>query len=100
MDDLIKWLAQQHSGLQTYRAFHQKALQLAADDRDHSALFQLLAGLVFRFIDYYDEHPLPVDVADDASKRLIALMRKASEKGRSAEDRLAMLNEIAAADLS
>ena len=100
MDDLIKWLAQQHSGLQTYKAFHNRALQSAAEDREHAALYQLLAGLVARFIDYYDEHPLPVDVADDAAKRLIALMRKASEKGRSAEDKLAVLNEIAAADLS
>jgi hypothetical protein len=101
LDDLAKWLSHQHNGLQTFRAFQQKALQLVSEDRDHSALLFVLAALVGRFVEYYDEHPLPVDTADEAFKRLNGLMRSATNVvGRPAAEQLAALNEIARTDLA
>ncbi len=100
MDSLLTWLKPQHSGLRTYKAFQQKVLQLAATDRRHLALYHMLATLVGRFIETYEEQPLPVDVADEALKRLIALVEKAAKSlTGSAADQLEVLNLIAAADL-
>ncbi len=100
MDELLNWLKPQHNGLKTYRTFHQKALQLAASDRAHAASYQLLASMVGRFIDHYEERPLSADVADGALTRLIGLVEKAatSQKGSPA-DQLVVLNEIAACEL-
>ncbi len=101
MDELLTWLRPQHNGLKTFRTFQQKALQKAAAERSHAAFYQLLALLAARFIDHYEEHPLPADVADGALNRLIALVEKAatSLKGAPAEQ-LAILNEIAATELA
>ena len=100
MDELLTWLKPQHNGLTTYRTFHQKALQLANSDRAHAAAYQLLASLVTRFIEHYEEHPLPADVADGALNRLIGLVEQAakSQKGSPA-DQLSALNEIAVTEL-
>ncbi|MBI3435844.1 MAG: hypothetical protein HY056_12320 [Proteobacteria bacterium] len=100
MDDLIAWLTTQHNGLRTYAAFQQRILRLAAENPRHSALFSLLASLVGRFMETYDEQPLPSDVADDAFKRLIALVRQAAETMRLSEtDQLRFLNKLAVAEL-
>jgi hypothetical protein len=57
--------------------------------------------LVGRFIDAYDERPLTLDLADEAHKRLIVISDKAVRfDSMSAEDRLDLLNEIAALDLT
>jgi hypothetical protein len=100
LDELLAWLKPQPNGLRTHKAFQQKALQLAAQDRAHAALYQLLASLVGHFIEHYEEHPLPADVADGALSRLIGMVEKAatSLKGSPA-DQLKVLNEIAAAEL-
>ena len=100
LENLLTWLKPQHNGLRTYKAFQQKVLQLGATDRNHLALYNILATLVGRFIESYEEHPLPVDVADEAFNRLIGVVEKAtkSRKG-SPSDQLKALNEIAATDL-
>jgi hypothetical protein len=101
LDELLTWLKPQHNGLRTYKAFQQKVLQLATADRAHLAFYHILATLVGRFIESYEEHPLPVAVADEAFKRLIAVVEEAatSVKG-SAEDQLKALNDIAATELA
>ena len=100
MDELLTWLKPQHNGLRTYKAFQQKVLQLGTTDRNHLALYHILAMLAGRFIEAYEENPLPVDVADQAFGRLIAVVEKAakSRKG-SPSEQLTALNEIAATDL-
>ena len=100
MDELLTWLKPQPNGLRTYKAFQQKLLALAGEDRAHAALYQLLAAQAGHFIEHYEERPLPADVADSALHRLTALVEKASAslKG-SAADQLAVLNEIAATEL-
>jgi len=100
LDELLTWLKPQPNGLRTYKAFQQKVLTLAAADRAHAALYQLLAALVGHFIEHYEESPLSADVADTALSRLVALVEKAAKslKGSPA-DQLGVLNEIATAEL-
>jgi hypothetical protein len=101
LNDLLTWLKPQHSGLRTYKDFLQKVLQLAASDRDHRALYSMLATLVGHFIENYEEHPLPVDVAEEAHKRLTTLVEKAvASFNGSPADQLKVLNEIAATELA
>lgn len=100
MDELLNWVAQQHSGLRTYRGFQQKVLQLAAEDSSHAAMFYLLGSIVSRFIDSYEEDPLPVAVADQAFKRLSELVKKSAQAMNApAADQIKVLNEIARTDL-
>ncbi len=100
MDELLTWLKPQHNGLSTYKAFQQKVAQLAASDRAHAALYQLLASLTGRFIEHYEEQPLPADVADGALNRLIGLVDKAAKSLKaSPAEQLSILNEIAATEL-
>jgi len=100
LDELLNWLKPQPNGLRTYKAFQQKVLALAAADRAHTAFYQLLASTAGHFIEHYEEHPLPSDVADGALNRLVGLVEKAAKslKGSPA-DQLAVLNEIAASEL-
>ncbi len=100
LDELLTWLKPQPNGLRTYKAFQQKVLELAASERAHAAFYQLLATLVGRFIEHYEEYPLPADVADGALSRLIGLVEKSAKslKGPPA-DQLSVLNEIAATEL-
>lgn len=99
MEELGNWLSQQHNGLQTYKAFQQRVSLLLTQDRDHAALFYLLASIVGRFIDTYEEHPLPVDVADEAFKKLRDLVQRAAQtmKGPAA-GQIKLLNEIASGE--
>jgi hypothetical protein len=100
LDELQSWLTQQHSGLRTYKDFQQKAYALIAKDRDHAALYYLLASLVGRFVDAYDEEPLPVGVADKAFDQLLDLVKRGAQSLKaSPADQLKLLNDIAAAEL-
>jgi hypothetical protein len=98
MNDLHNWLLRQHHGLRTFQLLRQKLVSLAVDEPDHSALYTLLALLVARYIEAFDEEPVPVSVADRAYERLLQLLANLRPSG-SAEGRLADLNRLAAADL-
>jgi hypothetical protein len=101
LDELLAWLRPQNTGLRTYKDFQQKVLQLGATDRNHLALYHILAMLASRFIESYEENPLPVDVADEAFKRLIGAVEKAARARKgSPSEQLTALNEIAATDLA
>ena len=101
MEELVNWLKSQHKGLRAYKTFHQKVLYLGAQHRDDYALYYLLAMLVGRFVDAYEDSPLTLDVTDEAHKRLVTIAEKGSQFDRlSAEDRLALLNEIASMELA
>ncbi len=100
MDELKQWLSHQHAGLRTLRAFAEEASQLCARDRDHAALYFILASLVGRFVDAHEEQPLPVEVAEEAFRRLRELMTRAAQSlAAPAAEQLRALNEIASADL-
>lgn len=101
MDELALWLKSQHKGLRTYKEFQQKVLEAGSKHRDQYALYSLLAVLVGRFVEAYEESPLTLDIADEAHKRLVALADSAVRfNSMSSDERLALLNEIAASDLN
>ena len=98
MNDLHAWLSQQHHGLRTYQTFQQKLETLSRDEPEQRALCQLLSSLVGRYIEAFDEEPLPVAVADRAYQRLLDLV--ASLDFRAGPDRrLADFNRVVACDL-
>jgi hypothetical protein len=100
LKELQNWLSTQHNGLKTYNAFQSKVLKLAAEQPQNAALLHLLAMLAERFVSYYDESPLPVDVADRAFANLKQLVQKSAEWERTSDDgRIALLNEIARTEL-
>ncbi len=101
MDGLVSWLKQQHKGLQTYQTFQQKVLDAGSKHRDDYALYYLLATLVGRFVSIYEETPLTLSIADEAHRRLVALSEKAARyPSLSSDDKIKLLNDIAASDLS
>ncbi len=101
MEELAQWLKSQHKGLRTYKTFQQMVLDAGAKNRDQYALYCLLAMIVGRFIDSYEESPLTLDVTDEAHKRLTALSDKAAKfNAMSSDERLKLLNEIAVSELS
>ncbi|MDB5598472.1 MAG: hypothetical protein JWN71_516 [Xanthobacteraceae bacterium] len=101
MDELLVWLKQQNGGMLTLVEFQQKAAGLVEADRDHAALFQLLAILTGRFVSSYDGEPLPIDVARHVLGRLTGLVEQAAQSTRRPPaEQLKVLNEIAGTDLA
>ena len=101
MEELAQWLKSQHKGLRTYKTYQQKVLEIGSKNRRQYALFYLLAMLAGRFVDGYEENPLTLDVADEAHRRLVAFTDKAARFDAMApQDRIALLNEIAASELT
>lgn len=100
MGELHDWLVSQHPGLRTYRSFHHKALELAASDADHRALYRLLANMAERYVSTFDEEPLPVDVAAQAYQRLLDIVIDAEKSiGAPVSMQVQTLNKIAAVEL-
>lgn len=101
MEELAQWLKSQHKGLRTYKTFQQKLLDAGSKHRNQYALYYLLAMLVGRFVDAHEESPLTLEVTDEAHKRLVALSERAVKfDSMSSDDRLKLLNEIAASELN
>ncbi|WP_315833706.1 hypothetical protein [Bradyrhizobium prioriisuperbiae] len=100
MGELHNWLVSQHPGLRTYKSFQHKALELASSDAEHGALYRLLASMVGRYIESFDEEPLPVDVAKQAYQRLLSIVDDA-EKSTTAPalEQVKTLNRVAATEL-
>ncbi len=101
MEELAQWLKTQHKGLRTYKTFHQKVLELGARHKQQYALYYLLAMLVWRFVDSYEDSPLTLDVTDEAHTRLVAIAERCARfDAMPTEERLAFLNELAAMELT
>jgi hypothetical protein len=101
VEELVQWLKSQHKGLRTYKTFHQRVLDMGAQHRDQYAIYYLLSALTARFVDAFEDSPLTLDVTDEAHKRLVGITEKAANYDRmSADQRLSLLNEIAAMDLA
>jgi hypothetical protein len=100
LGELYEWLLNQHPGLRTYRSFQQKAVELASSDAEHRALYRLLATLVGRYIESFDEEPLPVDVAKHAFERLLGVVDDAEKSiDASASQQVQTLNRVASTEL-
>lgn len=98
MKDLYDWFSRRHRGLRTFTLFRQKLAALSEGDPDNRALYALLSQLAERYIQAFDEEPVPVSVADRAYERLLKLLAS-FDQCASADRRLADLNRVAAADL-
>ncbi len=100
MGVLSDWLAGQHPGLRTFKTFQEKALQLSAAEADHRALYRLLAGVAGRYVEAFDEKPVPVDVAGRAYEKFKGLVAGGEGSiGASCEKQVEALNMIAGAEL-
>ncbi len=100
MGELSTWLSGQHPGLHTYKAFRTKTLQLSASDSEHRALYQLLAAMAGRYIESFDEAPLPVDTAERAYRKLRDIVAEAeNSKQAPAPQQIQALNRVASAEL-
>ena len=69
MNDLYAWVAGQHHGLRTFKAFQQKLDSLSNDEPDQRGLCKVLSGVVGRYVEALDEQPVPVELADRAHRR-------------------------------
>ena len=100
MGELHNWLLGQHPGLRTYKSFQHKAMELASADEAHRALYRLLASMVGRYIDSFDEEPLPVEVAKQAYQRLLSIVDDAEHSiDAPASQQMQTLNKVAATEL-
>jgi hypothetical protein len=97
---LSDWLAGQHPGLRTFKTFQEKALQLSVAEADYRALYRLLAGVAGRYVEAFDEKPVPVDVAKRAYDKFLGLVKSAEQSiNASCERQVETLNAIAGAEL-
>lgn len=100
LEELLSWLSAQNSGLRMHKEFRRRTRETAQAAPDQAALLYLLAGLSRRFESFVDDAPLPANAAAEAHRRLIALLRRGvAIKDGQPEQRLALLNEVAVANL-
>lgn len=75
-------------------------MELASSDAEHRALYRLLSGMVGRYIESFDEEPLPVDVAKLAFQRLLSVVDEAEKSiDAPASQQMQALNRVAATEL-
>jgi hypothetical protein len=98
MNELYIWFSHQHHGLRTFRTFQQKLENLSTDEPGHRGLYRLLSNLVGRYVEAFDEEPLPRSVADCAYDRLLELLGSLDLRA-NADRRLADIDRVAASDL-
>ena len=100
MGELYDWLTNQHPGLKTFKAFRQKAIDRAAADAHHRALYRLLTELPGEYIARYDGDPVPVDVAEHSYRHLLAIVADAEAAlAAPIPEQIDALNRLAAAKL-
>ena len=97
MNELYTWFSHQHHGLRTFRTFQQKLENLSTDEPGHRGLYRLLSNLVGRYVEAFDEEPLPISVADRAYDRLLELLGSLDLRA-TADRRLADIDRVAASD--
>lgn len=100
MDELSTWLSSQHPGLHTYKAFLTKTLLLSASSPENRALYTLLAAIAGRYIELFDEAPLPVQTAEHAYRTLVGIVAEAENSITApASQRIRTLNSVASVEL-
>lgn len=100
MGELHDWLLSQHPGLRTHKSFQRKALELASRDDEHKALYRLLASMVGRYIEWFDEEPIPPAVAERAYQLLLELVEDAEMSIHAPPvEQMKILNKVAAVEL-
>lgn len=101
MNELIGWLKEQNEGVCTYIGLQQRAHGLALSNPDEAALFRLLGVLAARVASSYEDMPLPANTARSTYERVTTLAEEALRAmDGTAQEKLAILNEIARTDLN
>lgn len=100
MNELIGWLKKQNEGVSTYIGLQQRAHGLALSNPDQAALLRLLGALAARIASSYEDMPLPANIAGSTFQRMVTLVEKALRATEgTAQEKLAVLNEIARTEL-
>ena len=94
MNELYAWLAGQHPGLRTFKTFQQKLAAFAADHPEQRAMCRLLDAIVGRYVEEYDEAPLPSAVAERALQNLLRSVAEFDDSAAPAQQ-LGALNRLA-----
>jgi RecB family exonuclease len=99
MNELHAWLASQHPGLRTFKTFQLKLAEFAARHPEQRAMCRLLDAIVGRYVEEFDEAPLPSAVAERAYE---SLLRSVAELDGAAEpaQQLGALNRLATFSLT
>jgi hypothetical protein len=84
--------------LRTFQLSRVKLADLSEREPDKKALYALLSRLAGRYVEAFDEEPVPVAIADRAYDRLLRLLASLDQSA-SADGRLAEFNHVAALDL-
>ena len=98
MNEIYRWVSQQHHGLRTFKNFQQKLESLSRDEPEQAGLYRLLSNLVGGYVEAFDEEPVPVEVADHVHSRLLELLASLDLRANS-NRRLADINRVASFDL-
>jgi len=101
MKEVLNWLQTQPGGIGTYVALNDRILQALPGDPANAGVARLLAELTGRFVETVDREPLPSAV-DRAAMQILKswLERIVAVQNASAENKLALINELALAEIS
>ena len=99
MNELHVWLASQHPGLRTFKTFQLKLAEFAAVHPQARAMCRLLDAIVGRYVEEFDEAPLPSAVAERAWQNLLSSVAELDCTAAPAQQ-LGALNRLAAFSLT
>jgi hypothetical protein len=99
MNELHVWLASQHPGLRTFKTFQLKLGEFAAAHPQARAMCRLLDVVVGRYVEEFDEAPLPSAVAERAFANLLRSVAEL-DCGAAPAHQLGALNRLAAFGLT
>jgi len=54
MNEIYRWVSQQHHGLRTFKNFQQKLESLSRDEPEQAGLYRLLSNLVGGYVEAFD----------------------------------------------
>jgi hypothetical protein len=100
MNELVAWLKEQNEEVCTDIGLQQHAYGLVRSNPEQAAVFRLLGTVAARFASSYEDMPLPASMAGSTFERVLALVEEALRTTNgTAQEKLAVLNEIARTEL-
>lgn len=95
--DLLKIVVDGGYAVRAYEDCARRARARIAAEPEHAAALLLIAYAAQRFVDAYDDQPLPVDEANDELARFTSMLNALEESAGSgdAKEHLAGLNQVA-----
>jgi hypothetical protein len=99
MNELHSWLASQHPGLRTFKIFQLRLAEFAAAHPQQRAMCRLLDAIVGRYVEEFDEAPLPSALAERAWQNLLRSVAELDCSAAPAQQ-LGTLNRLAGLSLT